>query len=213
MTDRVKEIFSVLPNCNVFADIGCDHGYLAKAMLKSGKCNFAIVSDISKKCLEKAERLLYDYINGGKARSAVSDGFDNVGSCDLALIAGMGGEEIIKILQKAQNLPDKLALQPMKNVDKVRAFVVSAGYKIILDYVFKAEGKFYDMLLLEKGEDELSEDEKIFGRDNLKSPSNAFVERLNVEIFKAEKLVADENINDATKKILAVKIQRMKKYV
>ena len=61
MTNRLNQIFSVLPSCEVFADIGCDHGYVAKAMLDSGKCKKVIVSDISEKCLFKATTLLQFY--------------------------------------------------------------------------------------------------------------------------------------------------------
>ncbi|MBQ4098436.1 MAG: SAM-dependent methyltransferase, partial [Clostridia bacterium] len=38
MNRRLEEIFSVIPKCEVFADIGCDHGLMTKAMLVSGKC-------------------------------------------------------------------------------------------------------------------------------------------------------------------------------
>ena len=44
MTDRLKKIFNLLSDCEVFADIGCDHGYVAKEMLVSGKCKRVIVS-------------------------------------------------------------------------------------------------------------------------------------------------------------------------
>ena len=56
MTSRLEKIFSVIPKCETFADIGCDHGYLAKAVLDSGKCKSAVISDISQKCLEKAKK-------------------------------------------------------------------------------------------------------------------------------------------------------------
>ena len=102
MTERLQKIFSSIPNAKVFADIGCDHGYIAKAMLESGKCEKVIVSDISEKCLNKARELLSENIANGSAESVVSDGFDKVVGADVALIAGMGGEEICNILEKAQ---------------------------------------------------------------------------------------------------------------
>ena len=162
MTDRLNKIFSLLPSCEVFADIGCDHGYIAKAMLKSGKCQKVIIADISSKCLEKAQNLLKDEINLGSCESVVSNGFDKVNCCDLALIAGMGGQEIVDIIKRAnaQNkLPDKLILQPMKNCDIVRSVAVENGYKIVFDKVFKSGKKFYNIISLEKGEDYLTSEE------------------------------------------------------
>ena len=104
MNGRLEEIFSAIEPCKIFADIGCDHGLMTEAVLRSGKCQKAVVSDVSKKCLEKAENLLKNYIDEGRVSSVVSDGFDNLPDVDLALIAGMGGEEISLILKKAKNL-------------------------------------------------------------------------------------------------------------
>ena len=105
MTNRLETIFNHIPSCEVFADIGCDHGYIAKAMLDSGKAQKVIIADVSEKCLKKAEELLSDYIAIGRAESKVSDGFTKVGECSVALIAGMGGEEIVHILSQAKVLP------------------------------------------------------------------------------------------------------------
>ena len=167
MTDRLQKIFSIIPSCEIFADIGCDHGYIAQAMLISGKAKKVIISDISEKCLQKARELLYEFIQDGRAESVVSDGFDKLSVCDVALIAGMGGEEICSILLKAKVIPNNLVLQPMKNADKVRKCVQNLGYKIQKDFMFKSADKFYDLMLLTKGEENLTEEEIEFGRDNL----------------------------------------------
>lgn len=186
MTDRLNNIFRELSNCKVFADIGCDHGYIAKEMIERKKCDLAIIADISAPCLKKAEELLCEHIKSGKVKSIVSDGFDKIEGCDLALIAGMGGEEIISILTKSAFLPDKLVLQPMKNTDKVRVEVVKIGYKIEKDFTFKSGGKFYDIIVLSLGEDHLTEREIMFGRTNIKELPVAFVEKMQLEKKKAE---------------------------
>ena len=104
MTDRLEKIFALIPNCDTFADIGCDHGYIANAMLKQGKAKKVIIADISAKCLEKAEQLLKESIENGSAISVVSNGFDKVPENDVSLIAGMGGEEICDIILHAKTL-------------------------------------------------------------------------------------------------------------
>ena len=102
MTDRLEKIFALIPNCNVFADVGCDHGYIAFEMLKRGKANKVIIADISKKCLSKAEQLLAPYIAEDKVISLVADGFNGLPDSDVGLVAGMGGEEICSILLNAK---------------------------------------------------------------------------------------------------------------
>ena len=213
MTDRLNKIFDSLAECEVFADVGCDHGYIAKAMLFSGKCKKVIVSDISAKCLNKAEELLNDFIQKGVAEAVVSDGFDNIRYCDQALIAGMGGEEITAILKKAKTLPERLVLQPMKNVDKVRLCAVKTGYRIVKDYCFKDLGKYYDLILLKRGEDSLTKDEIEFGRTNLLERGNAFLERNASLLVRYEKLLADTNIKPEEKSEIRKKAENLKNYV
>lgn len=213
MTDRLIEIFNALPACEVFADVGCDHGYIAKAMLDSGKCKKAIISDVSQKCLDKAKNLLSDYARKGVVESVLSDGFQNIKFCDQALIAGMGGEEIISIIKNSKFLPKFLILQPMKNVDKVREFAVSKGYKILTDYVFFAEKKYYDLLVLAIGEDCLTQDEIEFGRTNLVERSKAFVDRLNLHIKTLEKISKKEDLSSQDRERIKAKIERLKNYV
>lgn len=213
MTDRLNLIFEQLHSCEVFADIGCDHGYIAKAMLDSGKCKKAIVSDISAECLKKAEKLLFEYINLGLATSVVSDGFDKIDLCDQALIAGMGGEEIVSILNRCKNLPYRLALQPMKNCDKVRLCAVNIGYKIKKDYTFKASGRFYDFILLEKGTDHLTEEEVLFGRTNLIEKPKAFIESINLRIEKIQGYLLSEKLSEQTVLQMKSEMEILKKHV
>ena len=127
MTDRLNKIFNAIPKTKTFADVGCDHGYIAKEMLDSGKCEVAIISDVSAKCLKKAETLLNDYVLENKAIPIVSDGFKQLPKVDTALIAGMGGREIISIIEGAKSLPETLILQPMKNCQEVRTLLLHKG--------------------------------------------------------------------------------------
>ena len=212
MTERLTIIYKEIPKCEIFADIGCDHGYIAKAMLDGGKADKVIVSDISEKCLNKARKLLKYYIENGRAESVVSDGFDRISKCSVALIAGMGGEEIISIMEKAEILPEKLIIQPMKNCDKARYLAVELGYKIEKDFVFKAGGKFYDLIVLVKGEDFLTEEEAEFGRTNVIEPHSDFIEMVKFRMEQCEKFL--ENIPDGErKKELLIQVEKLKKYV
>ena len=96
---RIDTLCSLLKKADVFADVGCDHGYCSEYMLKNGLCNKAILSDISKGSLQKAETLLFEYVKEGRAVSVLGDGFYGIGKdVDEVLIAGMGGSEIVSIL-------------------------------------------------------------------------------------------------------------------
>ena len=186
MNKRLQVIFSEIPKCSSFADVGCDHGYIAEAVLSSGKCQSVVVSDISAPSLEKAKKLLKKYIDCGKATAVLCDGLKLVPPCETVLIAGMGGEETIKILSEAPFSPEKLLLSPMKNQDKVRRFLEKSGYGIIKDYVFSDE-RFYHVIYAEKGIscEKYTEKEFAYGRTNLNKRSADFIAYLNKELEKA----------------------------
>ena len=100
--DRIKQLCAFLEKCESFADVACDHGYVAQYMLRNGLCKRAVVSDISDKCLSKARNLLSDFINAGTCRAVCCDGLEKIEKdTDFVFIAGIGGEEIIRILKNA----------------------------------------------------------------------------------------------------------------
>lgn len=213
MTERLNIIFDQIPQCEIFADIGCDHGYIAQAMLQSNKANKVIVSDISQKCLLKAQNLLYKYIQDGRATSVVSNGFEKVGFCNVALIAGMGGEEICAIIESAKTLPDTLVLQPMKNPDKVRMCALSKGYGVQKDFIFKSGGKFYDLITIKKGQDFLTQEEIEFGRDNLKNRQADFVEYIKDRINRLSSYLQSQNLSLEDRQRMIDDKEKLEKYV
>lgn len=81
MTARLDELFRLLPPCRKFADVGCDHGYIAARMLASGKCERLVVSDISMKSLDKARALLAERL----PRAERSRPLGRIGTCPRRL--------------------------------------------------------------------------------------------------------------------------------
>ncbi len=183
-TRRLTELYGELEACRLFADVGCDHGYCTQYMLENDLCRCAQISDISAKSLQKAEALLSAYINAGRVRAVVCAGLEKIDpNTDLVLIAGMGGEEIVGILRDGF-LPPKVVLQPMKNSDKVRRFLLQEGYGILRDNTFFADGKFYDLIRAVRGSacGTYTADMIMFGRDNLLNPREDFRKKLERDI-------------------------------
>ena len=190
MTDRIKEICLRLPRASVFADVGCDHGYCTQYALQNGLCERAYISDISAPSLKKAEALLKNEIAAKKCIPVCADGLQGIPErCDCVLIAGMGGEEIVKIFSDSY-IPEKFVLQPMKNADKVRLFLIKSGCGISFDGTFFAEGKAYDLIEgTAHGTESYTECELFFGRDNIKNPSAEFLKKLRRDREKLRALV------------------------
>ena len=216
LSNRLLEIYNNLPCCEVFSDIACDHGYLTYQMLKDNKCKRAIFSDISFKCLQKAQTLMQPFVEQGLAEGVVSDGFDNVKNSDLSLIAGLGGEEICLILNKAKSLPNTLVLQPMKNAPKVRELLHKLNYYIEKDYTFYAEKEFYDLIVASKNLSNnqiLTEDMLLFGKTNVEKRPKAFIDKITLEKQNIEKYLLSEKMNDVSKEQLKNRLRRLEKYV
>lgn len=213
MTERLNKIFDEIPPCGIFADIACDHGYIAQAMIKSGKCRTAYVSDISEKSLGKAVKLLKEYIDEKRVFGFVSDGFTNLPACDIALIAGVGGALIVKMLKEAKALPEKMVLQPMRNALDVRKTLIFLGYRIVKDVTVFADGGFYDVIVTEKGKDVLTKEELEFGRTNVQERPDEFRAKMREELNKLVSYSERETVSEKSKREILKKAERYKKYV
>jgi tRNA (adenine22-N1)-methyltransferase len=206
VSNRIKTLCELLSPTDTFADIGCDHGYCTEYMLASGKCEYAIFSDVSKGSLQKAQILLAKYVDDGKAVGVLGDGFfgvpDSVGE---VLIAGMGGSEILSILtdEKHGFLPKTFVFQPMLNADKLRAWLLENGAYITRDFTFK-DGKYYDVICgrrLEAGEEKqvYSEMEIEFGKENLATLPDAFLERTRKQLGDIERFLSTDRLQEGSR--------------
>lgn len=207
-TKRLQTVCGQLSPCDTLADVGCDHGYCTLYALERGLCRRAVISDISRSSLHKAEELLSSYIAEGRVESVCCAGLSQVPcNCGQVLIAGMGGEEIVKILEDGF-LPQALVLQPMKNTEKVRAFLLEKGYSLVRDFLFYDGPKYYDLLRAERGAQPRAYGslELEFGYDNIHAPSPDFERFLRGEIENARGRLAKA---DASRAALQERLRRL----
>lgn len=151
---RLFQICKRLEKSGCIADIGSDHGKLCKYILDQGLCSRAVAVDISRGSLLKAEALKLRYnLNGMDCR--LGDGLTALtkAEADIAVIAGLGGMEIIKIISDGRRVDrtDKFVLSPHKNAKELRRYLMTAGYNITSDDVIYDGGKFYDIMTVTAG--------------------------------------------------------------
>lgn len=197
--DRIKKICSRLERCKIFADVACDHGYCAEYMLKNNLCERVVISDISAKSLSKAENLLSAYIEDGRCVSVCCDGLEKV-SADTVLIAGIGGEEIVKILKNAY-IPENFVFQPMKNAQTLREYLLSNSCELTYDGMFEDCGKYYFLIKGRRfgAKQQYSKAQLKFGKDSLNSAEfNGYAKS---EIEKKRSYLLAE-MSDKNRKIL-----------
>ncbi len=202
MTDRIKEICAHLPCGKVLADVGCDHGYASEYALKKNLFERVYISDVSAGSLKKAERLLRRYLESGRCTAVLADGMKGLPEpCDCLLIAGLGGEEILRILSEGY-IPENFVFQPMKNAEKLRRFLIDRGAKITADYTF-GEGYYYELIVGEReGGSAYSEREILYGRDNLRNPTPSFLHKTEEEILKLRSYLEREMSDGSRQEIV-----------
>lgn len=184
ISPRLQTIVQLCDNVKLTADIGTDHGYVAAELILEDKVERVIATDISEKCLSKAI-LLADSLNISNYISfRVSDGFQNITKYDKvkqAVITGLGGMEIIKILE---NRPKKLynfILQPQHDTLALRDYLINNKFKIVTDLMVYDNGKYYDVIKVTKGRTKISDLEFYFGTTNFFDNYIVFYEYLKQE--------------------------------
>ena len=179
LNKRMKTITDMAERVSVIADVGCDHGKLGTALLLQDKADKVLFCDISAPSLEKARILTENQGLSDRAEFFCRDGLGDI-KCDTAIIAGMGGMEILSIIENAVTLPGTLILQPMKDSTVLRQRL-SDRYCFEKDFLIYGGDKYYDMMKLRRGCDSFTELQLAFGKDNVTERSDDFLRYLEKE--------------------------------
>lgn len=153
------------------ADIGCDHAFVSAYLVQTGRARKVIAMDVKKGPVNIAKDNIATYGLVNQIEVRLSDGFDKleVGEADCAVIAGMGGPLMVRILQNGiRHLEHgiKLVLQPQSDIGLVRSFLLECGYCIVDENMLIDEGKYYTVIKAESiGQREVlySEEELLYG--------------------------------------------------
>ena len=128
LSKRLENIVNLCDNTSVVADIGCDHGYVSAELILSNKCDRVVAVDISGRSLGKAIRFADSLNIKNYISFREGDGFNVIYKNDKVkqgIIAGMGGMEIIKILEEESYEID-LGLSFSKALNKKPLKIISS---------------------------------------------------------------------------------------
>ena len=149
---RLQAIADFIEAGATVADIGTDHGFLPVYLAQTGLARRIIASDMSAGSLGAARRSAGKYGVSGKIEFTVAPGLDGVRETDVdtIIIAGVGGETIIGILEAAPwtKTGKKLILQPQTKKDELLGFLNEQGYIIIESKQQQDRGRTYTVMLV-----------------------------------------------------------------
>ena len=102
LSKRLETVASFVPKGSNIADIGTDHGYVPIYLVREGQAEHAVAMDVRKGPLERARAHVAEAGLGSRIDVRLSDGLAGLkpGEADCVVIAGMGGELIIHILEE-----------------------------------------------------------------------------------------------------------------
>ena len=191
MNKRIAAIYEkITPGVGVI-DVGTDHGYLPAALAAGGYPGRILASDINPGPLQAAERTA---VRAGVADKIEFQLCDGLALCppeavDTIVIAGMGGDSIVKILDEAEWCMDsryRLILQPMTKAEVVRYWLAYNEFEIISETLVQDAGTLYQILTARfGGHTALTDAELFIGKASLAEDPTLY--RLALEGF-AERL-------------------------
>lgn len=157
ISDAVKSAYETFFEGQIeVADIATDHGYIAENLIKKDFVKNVVATDISAKSLQKLEKLIdFHHILG--INCVLGDGLEPIAKADIAVIAGIGAAEIIKMIETqnvssdGKNKCNVFVLQPAQNIVELREFLFKNKYYILSDTVVFDEGRFYEIVIVNVG--------------------------------------------------------------
>ena len=148
LSKRLERIASFVKPGSRLADIGTDHGYIPIALTERGVIPSALAMDVRKGPLERAKAHIKEAGLSERIETRLSDGLTKLaaGEADTVVIAGMGGELEIHILEAGRHVWDSTAqwiLSPQSDLERVRRYLLDRGFSIDREAMVKEDGKFY----------------------------------------------------------------------
>ena len=148
MTKRLDSICSLIRSEVGIADVGTDHGMIPVHFALAGYPGKLFASDVNTLPLRSARTLAEQEGVADRISFHCADGLDfcRPEDVDAIVLAGMGGDLIVTILNRAEWVFDarvQLVLQPMTKQEILRFWLVNNGFSIEEERLVKEAGKCF----------------------------------------------------------------------
>ena len=167
MNKRLQAIESMVRPGIGLIDVGTDHGYLPVSLALHGYPGDLFASDIGSGPLAAARRSAAAAGVEDRIGFQLCDGLSlcDPGSVDTIVIAGMGGDTICGILDRAEWCMDpryRLLLQPMTRAEVLRYWLVNNGFSIEQECLVADGGELYALFCARFGSGMKLRDAELF---------------------------------------------------
>lgn len=151
LSKRMESVVGLLSVAGTVADIGCDHAHVSIYLIENKIADHVIAMDVGKGPLMRAKENIAACGLSEVIETRLSDGGEKLilGEADSAIIAGMGGMLMLKILKASEDKfqhMNELVLQPQSDLPYFRRTLDERGYEIIKEDMVYEDDKFYPMM-------------------------------------------------------------------
>ncbi|HEU5585250.1 TPA: tRNA (adenine-N(1))-methyltransferase [Streptococcus pneumoniae] len=217
ISKRLELVASFVSQGAILLDVGSDHAYLPIELVERGQIKSAIAGEVVEGPYQSAVKNVEAHGLKEKIQVRLANGlaaFEEADQVSVITIAGMGGRLIARILEeglgKLANV-ERLILQPNNREDDLRIWLQDHGFQIVAESILEEAGKFYEFLVVEVGEMELSARDTRFGPFLSREISPVFVQKWQKEAEKLEFAlgqIPEKNLEE--RQVLVDKIQAIK---
>ena len=148
---RLELLVRLVPESCVVADVGTGDALVPVVLIRTGKARKVIACDRSARALEMCRRTFDRYGLSPAERDCIElregDGLRPLkrGEARVAVVAGMGGLTIEKILSRGPvDVAGVYVLGPMSHAKDLRIFLHTAGFTLVEEAMVCQAGKFYE---------------------------------------------------------------------
>ena len=186
-------------------DVACDHALLSIYLYEKNNNLNILASDINPNPLKKARETLVKNNLLDKIELKQSDGIELLEKNSTVIIAGLGRDTIVDILNKDKNkleYIDNLIISSHSKIEEVREEIVKLGFKITEEEIVYDEDKYYIIILFTKGNEEYSSKEYLMGPYLLTHKDEMFNKYYNYLVNKYLDVISKMPNNETKEKII-----------
>lgn len=189
LSNRLSTIISMVEPCDTAVDVGTDHGFVPITLVKQGQAHRAIAMDVRKGPLNRAQEHIKEQELTDRIETRLSDGLGALhpGEADTVIIAGMGGELMIRILEQGRHVWDSVKqwiLSPQSDIDRMRHFLEDNGFMIEQEAMLSEDGKYYVIMKVKRSAGTMHYEKYIYykyGRELIAANNPVLAEYLDRE--------------------------------
>lgn len=157
LSSRLAALAAHVPPGARLADIGTDHALLPVALARAGRVADAVAIDVRPGAVAQALRTVTRHGVADRVVVRLGDGLTAVrpGEADVAVISGLGGPAIVRILGAEHAIAGelrRLILAPQSATWRVRRWLMGSGWDVVAEQLVAHDGRSYEIIVAEPGD-------------------------------------------------------------